>query len=84
VRGLSSQELSFPPRGITAQDLARIEDKFRRTAILRERADESSPKVMALVGTQNAPMESWSVLETSGEWIHLEVREDRYGAPKSA
>ncbi len=83
VGGLSSQELSFPPRRITTQDLARIEDKFRSTAILRERADESSPKVMALVGTQTAPMQSWSVLETSGEWIHLEVRQGRHGAPKS-
>src|SRR5258708_21332937 len=27
--------------------------------------------------------QSWSVLETSGEWIHLEVRQGRHGAPKS-
>ncbi len=70
---LAAQSFAFEPRRITVQDLSRIAEKFSTSAVLRASPDENSQKVIALVGNQNMPTQSWSVLEQKGDWIRLQV-----------
>jgi len=71
---LPSQSFALAPTKLTRDELAQIEDEFRRSAMLYAEPRESAARAPLPIGRD--AMFPYSVQETRGEWMRIEAWRD--------